>query len=98
MPVKFSAADPRLGVTPARCPGCAARLNAATNVSGETRPRPGDRTFCIHCGAGLEYVDGGGLRPLTLAEFEETIRDLSRSEREVLSAMAERRRARGETN
>jgi hypothetical protein len=99
MAVNFSFADPRLGVAPARCPGCASLLNAATNVADEeARPQPGDRTFCIHCGAGLEFVDGGGVRPLTLAEFEETIRELTPAERHVLNAMADRRRARRTTN
>lgn len=85
-------ADPRAGVTPAACPACDVVLNAATDVDGDLRPKPEDRTFCIHCGAGLVFEVDGALRAMTVAEFEETIRELTPPEREVLQALAVNRR------
>jgi len=63
-------------------------LNASTDVDGNVRPKAGDRTFCIHCGAGLVYeTAGGNLRPMTQAEFDDTVRNLNQAEREVMQAL-----------
>jgi hypothetical protein len=61
------------GVTrtaPQTCPICAATLDAAGPFdSAAITPAPGDWTVCAYCLQWLVYIDGGGLRPVTGAEW-----------------------------
>jgi hypothetical protein len=67
-------------------------LDAATHVDGDKRPKPGDRSFCFHCGSGLMFLEDCSLRAMTRQEVEETMRELSPHARAVVDALASRRR------
>ena len=54
---------------------CAAKLDAATNVSGAGRPGPGDVTVCIYCRSILEFTEGMGLRLLPQEELDQLPED-----------------------
>lgn len=47
--------DERDGIKPGKCPECGYRMDAATATRGNARPRPGDLTLCLSCGAILEF-------------------------------------------
>jgi hypothetical protein len=45
------------------CPMCDLPINAASLVSGEGSPGPGDITVCVHCKAILTYGEAMELQP-----------------------------------
>jgi hypothetical protein len=55
---------------PALCPHCGFRLDAASNMEGEARPKPGDLCLCMNCGAPSLFTEPMGLRRLTQAEVD----------------------------
>jgi len=61
--------DPRDDVTPSTCPGCGARLDAASGVGHDERPKPGDWSICFRCARPLVFIEGGALREATAAEL-----------------------------
>jgi len=87
--------DPRIGVVPDNCPACDGYLNAAHDVDGGDRPKPDDRTICIHCGAFMKYLSDLRLALLTAEETAETKQQLSPAERAAVAALAQRRAGKG---
>lgn len=85
--------DPRIGVVPDECPGCFGYLNASRDIDGDERPKPDDRTICIHCGAFMKYLNDLRLQLLTPEELAETLRLLNPQERAAVAALARRREA-----
>jgi len=60
-----------------RCLNCGHSLNAASSTSGKPieRPKDGDITVCIKCGAVMAYDGVRGLRGLSDAEIHELMAD-----------------------
>ncbi len=86
--------DPRIGVTPDECPSCGQLLNAATDADdSDLRPKPGDRSICIHCGALLKYLPNLRLTLLNGQETAEMMRDLNDQERKAIGALLAKRLA-----
>lgn len=78
-----------------RCPGCRARLDAATCATQPgAAPSVGDFTICFECGLCLRFARGLALAPATPAEVltlpAETQRQIGRVTAAVLSARARR--------
>lgn len=77
------------------CPECGKRLDAATGLTSDRPPKPGDISVCVGCHAVLEFDDYLRLRLVP-------VEDDRRSDPEVMSARIalqeaeERRRQRGE--
>lgn len=86
--------DPRVGVRPQNCPTCRGFINAMEDADGNDRPKPGDRSFCMWCGAGLVILEGGALRTMTPDELAETLANLSPEESAVMEGLEKRRRDR----
>ena len=84
--------EPRVGVVPDNCPGCGAYLNGSADIDGDLRPKPGDRTICIFCGAFMKYLNNMRLALLTAEETTETMQQLTPEERAGVAALAQRRR------
>jgi hypothetical protein len=89
--------DPTIGVEPDNCAGCGAFVNGATDLDGDARPKPGDRSVCQHCGAFLKYTNEMRLVLLTADEVTDTIKHLNAEELRVVQALARRRANRGGT-
>jgi hypothetical protein len=53
---------------PSLCPVCSYFVNAATTVTGVTRPAPGDFTVCWGCGTVLRF--DSRLRPVQLTNAD----------------------------
>jgi hypothetical protein len=48
----------------AACPACGKELDAATALGGDdAKPRVGDFTICLYCGALQRFTATGGLEP-----------------------------------
>lgn len=60
----------REGVKPTACPGCGTMLDAATCMTGDTRPKDGDYTICSHCYKILRIVQGGAVTAPADGEIE----------------------------
>lgn len=59
-------------LAPSLCPQCGDKLDAATNMPGETgAPEPSDITGCLNCGAVLTWDTDMRLRKLSSEEFDE---------------------------
>ncbi len=56
-------------LAPDRCPACGLAIDAASNTWNNRKPKPGDATMCIQCGAWAIFDPHMKLRPPTLAEF-----------------------------
>jgi hypothetical protein len=52
-------------VKEAKCPACAARLDAATSIDSAAAPGPGDYTVCIYCGSACRYSEWMDLEAMT---------------------------------
>jgi len=68
--------DAKGGLIPAsRCPACSYEMDAATcvdeNGTKRSRPKPGDVSVCIKCGAILEYSENMILQPLDLESIDD---------------------------
>ena len=76
--------DERAGVNSDNlCPNCKEKLDAATAVSHESRPKEGDLSVCFYCGQLLKFSSDGSLLPLE----ENELKMLTNQERkELLSA------------
>jgi len=57
------------------CPRCAYTCDAATAVTGDAQPQPGDLSLCLHCGAPLEFAADMSPRWLTYEEVGRLTRD-----------------------
>ena len=87
-------ADPRIGVVADKCPSCGQLLNAATDADdSDQRPKPDDRSICIHCGALMKYSPSMRLVLLNGAETAEMLRDLNHQERKAIGALLAKRLA-----
>lgn len=53
------------------CPGCGAKLDAATSTDGDYDPKPGSVSICAYCGSIAIFEDDMSLRPLTQEEIDE---------------------------
>jgi hypothetical protein len=53
----------------AECPSCHYKADAATSLSGEARPKPGDITLCINCGELAKFGQDYKLEPVKLADL-----------------------------
>lgn len=49
-----------------KCPYCGHKLDAVSNMSGDTGPSPGDASMCIACGEFLEFDQD--MLPITMSE------------------------------
>jgi hypothetical protein len=58
----------RTRMPPSPCPSCGQVLDGAGDPWGLHRPKPGDFTVCIYCGAGLRYDRQMQLKVATDAE------------------------------
>lgn len=47
------------------CPHCARFIDAATGISGQRAPRPGDMTMCWYCGKWSAWQQDGKLGTLS---------------------------------
>lgn len=54
--------DSRDGVSPAPCPYCGSKLDAATDPYGDARPKPGDASVCWYCAGVLVFGDDLAVR------------------------------------
>lgn len=77
---------------------CGALHDYATSVEGDQRPKPGDPSICICCGAVNKFTEDLGIMPMTLQEVEalhpETIREIGNAQRDI-RILNERRQCRG---
>lgn len=62
-------------VPSAPCPTCGKKLDAATCMSSDAQPRPGDYTVCLYCANVLRFRDGMKLAVLSLEDAEDLARD-----------------------
>lgn len=61
-------------------PCCGRKIDAATGIGHDHRPRPGDLSICIYCMAWLTFDRHGNPRRMTQAEID----GLDETDREVL--------------
>lgn len=52
------------------CPRCSYACDAATAPEGHSRPKPGDISCCLKCGAPMEFAAGAAPRWLTFEEID----------------------------
>ncbi len=52
------------------CLNCGAQLDAASNVTGERQPGPGDFTMCAYCGHLMAYTETGFREPTKEEQIE----------------------------
>jgi hypothetical protein len=57
------------------CLVCGATLDAATAMGHRSRPKPGDLTICLRCGATMKVADDLTVRAMTEEEAAEIERD-----------------------
>lgn len=62
-------------IAAAFCPGCCARLDAASGVTTDDTPEVGDITVCVYCCALLGFVPGGRLELLRGEERRSALED-----------------------
>lgn len=55
---------------PHECPTCHYKMNAATNLTGQRGPKPGDLTVCFSCGQPLCFGDKLQLELLDFSKVE----------------------------
>ena len=55
---------------PVSCPTCGKKLDAATHLTEDVTPAPGDATICVGCQDVLIFTDELGLRNITEAEIQ----------------------------
>ncbi len=55
--------DSRQDVVETACPVCNRKLDAATSVMDEARPRDGDISICLYCGSLLVFQGGKPVKP-----------------------------------
>lgn len=68
---------PRFKLDAVECAWCNARHELAVNTSGDTKPGPGDLSFCFSCGEWSVFKDDGpGVRKPTDTEFESIAHDV----------------------
>jgi len=70
------------------CPKCNALLDGATCSDGDHPPRPDDFSVCIHCHAGLRYMESLELRLVT----EEDLGELDPDQRRLFEKMMDPRK------
>ena len=56
-----------------RCPWCGALADAATNLTGEAGPEPGDITLCLGCTSPLQFNDRMQLAKISDAELRDRL-------------------------
>jgi hypothetical protein len=62
--------QPQATRTPeSHCLNCGYKLDAATGVNHDDRPRPGNLLICFRCGAVMKFDDG--LKPRAMTEKEQ---------------------------
>lgn len=52
------------------CPNCNKLLDAATELSKEVKPNPGDISICIYCGTILVFAVDMALMVATMSDLE----------------------------
>lgn len=56
---------------PDRCPWCGYLVDAATNVTGEGAPEPGDLTLCVKCAMPAQFGPDGRLAKVSDGEIRD---------------------------
>lgn len=81
------------GVASCWCPKCGKRIDSATGVGHNKRPRPGDLSVCLYCGAYLQFDQLLAVELATddvLAEADAETREWLRRAREAIQARTQR--------
>lgn len=74
------------------CPECGYAVDAATGVDGDAaRPKPGDISLCLRCGAALEWDTSMVMRSVP----EEALRELDAKTRRLIEGAKRHIKQRG---
>jgi hypothetical protein len=59
---------------PCKCPRCAYEVDAASGLTSDDAPSPGDIALCLNCGAINVYLDGLQIRKSSNTEEQAVLR------------------------
>jgi len=69
------------------CPSCGYRVDAASGISTDEAPKPGDVTLCMKCGQVMQFTATLGVRGVQPASIpgidRATMRNIRRAQRAI---------------